>query len=129
MKGHWNKISTYLKVAKYARMYENSGKISNWESSAMFSLWLWRETEQISHCFDPKMILLSFSYHFGIPKYYLIVCLFSFGLAHLALQTENIIQNITQPKWWKTKNEVTKICDEPGIWKFFIFGQKFLRIK
>lgn len=44
--------------------------------------------------------------------------LFSFGFA---LQMENIVQKITQPKWRKTKNEVTKICDEPGIWKFFIF--------
>ena len=28
---------------------------------------------------------------------------------------ENIVQNITQPKWRKTKNEVTKICDDLGI--------------
>ena len=40
--------------------------------------------------------------------------LFSFGLAHLALLTENIVQKITRPKWRKTKNEVTKRCDEPG---------------
>ena len=51
-----------------------------------------------------------------IRKYY-VICLFTFfkSLAHLALQTETIIQKITQLKWWKTKNEITKICDEPGI--------------
>ena len=27
---------------------------------------------------------------------------------------ENIVQKIMQPKWRKTKNEVTKVCDEPG---------------
>ena len=42
------------------------------------------------------------------------VC-FLFCLAHLALQTESIIQKITQPKWRQTKNEVTKIYDELGI--------------
>ena len=26
---------------------------------------------------------------------------------------ENIVQKITQPKWQKNKNEVTKICDKP----------------
>ena len=31
---------------------------------------------------------------------------------HLALQTENIAQKITQPKRQKIKNDVTKICDE-----------------
>ena len=25
------------------------------------------------------------------------------------------IQKVTQPKWQKTKNQVTKTCDEPGI--------------
>ena len=70
--------------------------------------------------------LLSISSHFGnfvfgcfwatkLPKYYVIVVYFSFRLAHFALKTENIVQKITQPKWQKTKNEVTKICDEPGI--------------
>ena len=28
---------------------------------------------------------------------------------------ENIIQKIVQPKWQQTKNEVTKLCDKPGI--------------
>ena len=62
---------------------------------------------------------MSISSHFGNfvsgPKYYVIACYFSFCLAHLALQMENIIQKITQPKWRKTKNEVIKICDELGI--------------
>ena len=40
--------------------------------------------------------------------------LFSFRLAHLALQMEKIVQKITQPKRRKTKIEVTKICDESG---------------
>ena len=34
--------------------------------------------------------------------------------AHLAFQMENIGQKIMQPKWRKTKNKVTKICNEPG---------------
>ena len=37
------------------------------------------------------------------------------SLFHPALQTENIVQKITQLKWRKTKNELTKICDELGI--------------
>ena len=36
------------------------------------------------------------------------VCLFSFCFTRLALQTVNIIKKITQLKWWKNKNEVTK---------------------
>ena len=42
-----------------------------------------------------------------------LVVYFSFCLAHLALQI--IVEKITQPKERKTKIEVTKICDEPGI--------------
>ena len=44
-------------------------------------------------------------------------CLFTFfkSLACLALQTETIVKKITQPKLPKTKNELTKICNEPGI--------------
>ena len=51
-----------------------------------------------------------------IPEYY-VICLFtSFkSLACLALQMETIIKKITQIKLQKTKNEVTKICNEPGI--------------
>ena len=37
---------------------------------------------------------------------------FSFRLAHLALQMENILQRIMQLKWQKNKNEVDKICNE-----------------
>ena len=69
---------------------------------------------------------MSFSSHFliladevmKIPEYY-IICLFTFfkSLACLALQTETIVKKITQPKLPKTKNEVTKICNEPGISK------------
>ena len=51
-----------------------------------------------------------------IPEYY-VICLFTFfeSLACLALQTETIVKKITQPKLPKTKNEITKICNEPGI--------------
>ena len=44
-------------------------------------------------------------------------CLLTFfkSLACLALQTETIVKKITQPKLPKTKNELTKICNEPGI--------------
>ena len=44
-------------------------------------------------------------------------CLFTFfkSLTCLALQTETILKKITQPKSPKTKNELTKICNEPGI--------------
>ena len=45
-----------------------------------------------------------------LPKYYFIVCLFFILFSHLALQMENIVQKITQPKLRKTKNQVTKIC-------------------
>ena len=43
-------------------------------------------------------------------------CLFTFfkSLACLALQTETIVKKITQPKLPKTKNELTKICNELG---------------
>ena len=37
------------------------------------------------------------------------------SLASLALQTETIVKKIMQPKLPKTKNELTKICNEPGI--------------
>ena len=33
----------------------------------------------------------------------------------LALQTESIVEKITQPKLPKSKNELTKICNELGI--------------
>jgi hypothetical protein len=51
-----------------------------------------------------------------MPKYY-VICLFTFfkSLACLALQTETIVKKITQPKLQKTINEVTKICNKPGI--------------
>jgi hypothetical protein len=51
-----------------------------------------------------------------IPKYY-VICLFTFlkSLACLALQTETILKKIMQPKLPKTKNELTKICNELGI--------------
>ena len=29
---------------------------------------------------------------------------------------ETIVKKITQPKLPKTENELTKICNEPGIW-------------
>ena len=36
------------------------------------------------------------------------------SLACLALQMETIVKKIKQPKLPKTKDEVTKICNEPG---------------
>ena len=44
-------------------------------------------------------------------------CLFTFfkSLVCLALQTETIVKKIMQPKLPKTKNELTKIHNEPGI--------------
>ena len=50
-----------------------------------------------------------------LRKYY-VIYLFTFfkSLACLALQTETIVKKITQPKLPKMKNEVTKICNEPG---------------
>jgi hypothetical protein len=50
------------------------------------------------------------------------------SLACLALQTENIIQKIMQLKYEKTKNKVTKICDEPGNGQFYHSRMKLLRI-
>ena len=47
-----------------------------------------------------------------LQKYYVIV-FFSLRLARLALEMENNLQDITQPSDQKTKNEVTKICNEP----------------
>jgi hypothetical protein len=43
-------------------------------------------------------------------------CLFANfkSLACLALHMEIIVKEITQPKLSKTKNGLTKICDEPG---------------
>ena len=45
-----------------------------------------------------------------------VICIFTFfkSLVCLALQTETIAKKITQPKSPKTKNELTKICNEPG---------------
>ena len=50
-----------------------------------------------------------------LPKYYRIVCLLFIASRGQKPKTENIVQKITQPKWQKTKNQVTKICDDPGI--------------
>ena len=72
-----------------------------------------------------QSIMLQFVYFSFVSRIGLNFCLtnqiricrvayFSFRLAHLALQRENIVQKITQPKWWKTKNEVTKISDVIG---------------
>ena len=38
------------------------------------------------------------------------------SLAFLALQMETTEKKIAQPKLPKTKNELTKICNEPGIY-------------
>ena len=48
------------------------------------------------------------------------------SLAYLVLQTETIIMKIMQPKLRKTKNELTKICNEPGSKRKnkLIFGRK-----
>ena len=49
-------------------------------------------------------------------------CLFTFfkSLACLALQTQSILKKIRQPKLPKTKFELTKICNEPGMkFKYF----------
>ena len=58
-------------------------------------------------------------------------CLFTFfkSLACLALQTETIVKKITQPKSPKTKNELTKNCNEPGIsdWKCLISIRNYNR--
>ena len=50
-----------------------------------------------------------------LPEFY-VICLFKFfkSLPCLSLKTETIIKKITQPKLPKMKNEVTKICNEPG---------------
>ena len=63
--------------------------------------------------------LSHFSFFVGFGRSYenmKILCLFTFfkSLACLALQTETIIKKITQPRLPKTKNKVTKICNEPG---------------
>ena len=81
------------------------------------SFWLWSFTfgglklveSRPKKWLAPRFILLlSFSYHFSFfvlvdksyekQKYYVIV--FHFRLACLALQMENIVQKITQLKWW-----------------------------
>ena len=50
-----------------------------------------------------------------LPKYYVKVCLlFLLSKARQAKWRFNV-KKITKPKWQKTKNEVTKICNEPGI--------------
>ena len=49
------------------------------------------------------------------PEYYVIFFYIFKSLAWPALQMETIIKKITQPKLPKTKNEVTKICNELGI--------------
>ena len=51
-----------------------------------------------------------------IPEYY-VIC---FKVLHV-LQTETIIKKITQPKLPKTKNEITKICNEQQGNYFFCF--------
>ena len=62
------------------------------------------------------ILLTLFLVVFGneVTKIFVIVCSFFIPLAHFALQKANIVQKIMQPKCRKPKNDVTKICDEPG---------------
>ena len=55
----------------------------------------------------------SFSNHNGANVNLMFQTFFK-SLACLALQKETIVKKITQPKLPKTKNEVTKIGNEPG---------------
>ena len=74
---------------------------------------------------DRKKILVSLhvSYELFIPFSFFVgfgwqsyECFFTFfkSLAFLALETETIVKKLTKPKSPKTKNEITKICNEPG---------------
>ena len=84
-----------------------------------------------------QSIMLQFVYFSFVSRIGLNFCLtnqiricrvayFSFRLAHLALQMENIVQKITQPKWQKTKNKDTKICHESGNGVLFKMRDIFL---
>ena len=50
------------------------------------------------------------------------------SLACLALQTETIVKKIMQPKLPKTKNKLTKICNEPGIYFTFVILLRGLKV-
>ena len=56
----------------------------------------------------------SFFVGYGRRSYENVYLHFFKSLACLALQSETIVKKITQPKSPKTKNELTKICNEPG---------------
>ena len=82
----------------------------------MFTFKSFSSNELFIPFFDFRFSLVLADEVTKIPEYY-VICLFtSFkSLACLALQMETIIKKITQIKLQKTKNEVTKICNEPGI--------------
>ena len=69
---------------------------------------------------ETMMTFMSFSSHFRFSLVLadevtkMFIYIFK-SLACLALQTETIVKKIIQPKLPKTKNEFTKICNEPGI--------------
>ena len=50
-----------------------------------------------------------------LPKYYVIVCLLFLLSKARQAKRKFKVKKITKPKWQKNQNEVTKICNEPGI--------------
>ena len=69
---------------------------------------------------ETMMTFMSFSSHFRfllvlddkVTKMFIYIFK---SLVCLALQTETIVKKITQPKLPKTKNELTKNFNEPGL--------------
>ena len=62
-----------------------------------------------------------------LPKYYVIVCLFFISSCPSCLASGKHRTESHATKWRKTKTEVTKICDEPGI-KFHNFKKLYLLV-
>ena len=86
-------------------------RLFSWEIGRFNFIWKW---PNLIWAFHPILVTSFFGCFWQRSYQYITFVCFLFCLTHFGLKTENIVQKITQPKWWKTKNEVTKICDEPG---------------
>ena len=71
-------------------------------------LYQWTSEQKGSISAEHGMIQLSFLFQWSRNQQCNSLFIFHFVLPILPCK-------ITQPKWQKTKNEITKICDEPGI--------------
>ena len=111
----WTLESTVSKMLKIGMLFCFKfllKRLFSWEIGRFNFIWKW---PNLIWAFHPILVTSFFGCFWQRSYQYITFVCFLFCLTHFGLKTENIVQKITQPKWWKTKNNVTKICDEPSI--------------